>query len=364
MFPSESAALEIIASMLAKLLEASKITSNLQQRLPTKASTAAHLDSLISAGNYLFGIEYKRDADYGSIAQALLHEQDWYSTKPAGSMTRVYVLAVPYMGETGAKRCAKAGISWLDLSGNATITASGLYIKVEGRPNLFKRAGRPSSVFAAKSSRLARWFLMHPEQRYYLAQLALETEMDRGYVSRIAARLVADGYLQRNADRALSLRDGSRMLEDWLQKYELKRHEIRRGILPGTSSVQMLASLVAKLREGGFQHAATGLAAAYQYTQYASYRLICVYIENLNEELVSALRFKDEIRGANCWLIKPNDAGIYQGLRIVDEIACVHPVQVYLDLKDHPERAEEARLQLLRLNEFNALREKHGPSPN
>ena len=44
----------------------------------------------------------------------------------------------------------------------------------------------------------------------------------------------------------------------------------------------------------------------------------------------------------NLWLAVPNDSGVFQGAVENDGIRCVHPVQVYLDLKEHPERSAEA----------------------
>ena len=42
------------------------------------------------------------------------------------------------------------------------------------------------------------------------------------------------------------------------------------------------------------------------------------------------------------WLVFPGDEGVFQGCADVDGVRCVHPVQVYLDLLGHPERAKEA----------------------
>jgi hypothetical protein len=38
----------------------------------------------------------------------------------------------------------------------------------------------------------------------------------------------------------------------------------------------------------------------------------------------------------------PNDAGVFQGAEAQDGLRCVHPVQAYVDLKAHAERATEA----------------------
>lgn len=57
--------------------------------------------------------------------------------------------------------------------------------------------------------------------------------------------------------------------------------------------------------------------------------------------------FREEARGANLWLVIPNDQGVFDGSDDISKIAhCVHPVQAYVDLKAHPERAQEAAAEL------------------
>lgn len=53
---------------------------------------------------------------------------------------------------------------------------------------------------------------------------------------------------------------------------------------------------------------------AWLWTRYAGFRLVTVYLAE----------------------------GVFDGVEFVGEIRCVHPVQAYVDLKDHPERAAEA----------------------
>jgi hypothetical protein len=48
------------------------------------------------------------------------------------------------------------------------------------------------------------------------------------------------------------------------------------------------------------------------------------------------------------WLVVPNDEGVFDGAAEREGVRCVHPVQAYLDLKDHPERSAEAAQQLRR----------------
>jgi len=72
-----------------------------------------------------------------------------------------------------------------------------------------------------------------------------------------------------------------------------------------------------------------------------------VYLpETPGPRVLERLGFREGERGANLWLVIPKDEGVFQGSCERDEILCVHPLQAYLDLKAHPERAAEAAVRL------------------
>jgi hypothetical protein len=56
--------------------------------------------------------------------------------------------------------------------------------------------------------------------------------------------------------------------------------------------------------------------------------------------------FREESRGENVWFVLPNDEVVFHGEAERQGVNCVHPVQAYLDLTDHPERSGEAAEQL------------------
>ena len=60
------------------------------------------------------------------------------------------------------------------------------------------------------------------------------------------------------------------------------------------------------------------------------------------------LGFTQGERGANTWLVVPNDEDIIQHYEVLNGIHCAMPVQVYLDLKAHPERAAEAAEEMFK----------------
>lgn len=259
----------------------------------------------------------------------------------------VPLVAVPFMGDAGRRACEEAGVGWVDLSGNAHLVAPGLRVVVEGKPNRFRGAGRPPNLFAPKSSRVVRWLLTHPGEAFTQRQVARATEMTEGFVSRIVTRLEREGYLVREPGGAIRPQDPALLLEAWREAYDFSRHDLCHWHLPARSGEVLLESVTATLAEGGIGYAATGLAAAWVLTQFAAFRIATLYLAaDPPTELLAGLGYREEARGANLWLVVPNDAGVFQGAVQQDGIRCVHPVQVYLDLKGHPERAPEAAERL------------------
>ena len=109
---------------------------------------------------------------------------------------RYSLIVVPYMGAAGRELCRSAGVAWLDLAGNAEIHTSSLRIRVTGESNRFKRSGRPESIFAAGSARVARIFLMDVSRSWIQSEIANKTGLAAGYLSRLLPRYVEAGFLE------------------------------------------------------------------------------------------------------------------------------------------------------------------------
>jgi biotin operon repressor len=255
----------------------------------------------------------------------------------------VPLLVAPFMGPAGKELCASAGVSWLDLSGNAEIKAPGLVVRVEGRPNRFRPRGRRWSAFAPKSSRVTRFLLMEPLTFQSQRQIATATGLSESFVSKIVARLEDDALIVRSPSaRGLRPRDPSLLLEAWREDYDFFRHEVIRGHVTSTGGEDLLRRLAGTLADAGIRHVATGLAA-WLLAPFAMFRLATVYVARMpGVEILEALGFHETERGSNTWLVVPNDEGVFQGAQVQEGVFCVHPVQAVLDLAKHPERSREA----------------------
>jgi len=297
-------------------------------------------DAVVTVGSRTFVVEWKGS---GAAAPVTAAAEQARRRASAAGRSAIPLVAVPFMGPVGRQRCEEAGVAWLDLSGNARIVAPGVRVLVDGRPNRFKRRGRPSTAFAPKSARIARWLLVHADTSTTQRELANATGMDEGFTSRIVAKLEEDHLIVRSPDAGIRPRDPGLLLDAWSETYDFSKHQILRGHVPARSGGSLLRQLAEALRDRSVRHAATGLAAAWLLSRFGGFRLVSMYVlDRPAPDLLARLGFREEASGANVWLVIPNDEGVLHGSADRDGVACAHPVQVYLDLKAHPERATEA----------------------
>ena len=297
------------------------------------------VDAIVDIGSHQFAIEWKASGSLGHIFRAVHQFRATGSDLPKSTIP---LLVVPFMGESARAHCDEVGIAWLDLSGNAKIVSPGLYVHTLGHDNKFRRPGRPESAFGPKGSRVARWMLVNQDRATRQRALADAIGLDEGYVSRVVGRLIEMGLLERH-DSGVRVTDANRLLDAWRDEYRFDRHSVIQGhiaVAAGESVIQRAARTLAQSDMG---YAVTGLAAAWYWTRFARFRLSTVYLKHSpSNELLETLGFRENPRGANTWLVVPQDESVFDGCRNLDGVCCVHPVQVYLDLKSHPERAAEA----------------------
>ena len=268
--------------------------------------------------------------------------------EPHRTKTKHPLVVVPYMGDVGRRLCAEHRVHWVDMSGNAYIHAPPVHVHVEGKPNKFVTRGRKSNMFAPKASRVARQLLFNPNEPQTQCELAERTGLGEGYVSRVVRRLEDDRLIKRDRNtRAVSAGDPELLLDAWDEQYDFSSHHVVRGHVPVSKIAVTLSGLYNRLAAQG-DVAVTGLSAAWLIEPFAQYRLMTLYIAApLGTEALDEIGFSETDRGANLWLVVPNDESVLEGRTKKKKLSVVHPLQCYLDLGGHPERAPAAR-QMLR----------------
>jgi hypothetical protein len=306
------------------------------------------VDAMFEADGRRFILEAKSASDAASIHRAI---QALRSCKQKSNA--IPVVVAPYMGDVGSRMCREADMGWLDLSGNAFLKGPGLRVDIQGRPNRFTRRGRSSNLFAPKSSRVARWFLLNPEKSARQWELAAAVGIGSGFVSRIVKQLAERDLVARESSGAIKVRNAPLLLDAWRESYDFSRHSILKGIIAARSGDEGLHRMASVFESEKVPYAATGLGAAWLFSHFAAFRRVTFYLQQApSPSLIGKIGFREEEAGANVWLVVPNDDGVFLGEESREGVRCVSPVQAYLDLKGHPERAEEAaaRLREQRLN--------------
>ena len=341
--PREAIAVRQTADRLAEIFGLPELAQD--THISVRSSDGRPWDALFTARNLSFVLEWKRSGSPGHVAAAIRRLE---MAKHSFPHETIPLLAVPYMGEVAQELCAQAELPWLDLSGNARIIAPGIFYQNLGNPNRFRRAGRPESAFGPKGARITRRLLMEPTKPLRQRSLAYGTGLDEGHTSRIVGKLLEAGLVNRGED-GIRVTDPNALLAAWREDYRFDRHHVIRGHIAsrgGDLLIRAISEILSRLEE---PYAATALPAAWLWTRYAGFRLATVYLSTLpSAGLKKELGFREEARGANTWLVVPNDEGVFDGVELVDAIRCVHPVQAYVDLKNHPERAAEAAEELRR----------------
>jgi hypothetical protein len=153
--------------------------------------------------------------------------------------------------------------------------------------------------------------------------------------------------VERDAEGAVRLVSPDDVLEGWRESYDFSKHRTIGGHATARSGAELLATVGATLNAKKLDYAATGLAGAWLMTKFAAFRLVTIFVpEEPSENLLKAIGFRREERGANLWFIVPNDEAVFTGTSDVDGVQCVHPIQAYLDLNSQPERSAEAAQEL------------------
>jgi hypothetical protein len=339
-----------VPKRLAELLAVPMSRVKVQRPPATGRGQPGVVDLVVAVEGFIFVVECKAKGEAAAVAMAARSVKEF-----AGRLKKksIPLVAVSFMGDVGKRLCEEAEVGWLDLSGNAHLVAPGLRVNIEGKPNQFKQSGRPRSLFAPKSSRIARWLLMEPKRAFSQRELSNVAGLDEGFTSRIVRQLEEQRLVSRNSAGAVKVADFDALLEAWREVYDFSRHQIVRGHIAARSSDEILRRLSAELKRGNLEYAATGLAGAWLLNQFAGFRLVVFYVAQMpSAETQQAMGFREESQGENVWLVVPNDGGVFHGAEEREGIRCAHPVQVYLDLKNHPERSAEAAEQL-RLKFFN-----------
>ena len=255
------------------------------------------------------------------------------------------VIVAPYISPASAQICAKEGIGYVDFAGNCRLIFDSIYIDRHGNPNPFSERRDLKSLYSRKSSRIIRVLLSSPKRTWKLTELAAEARVSLGLVAKIKNLLLNREWIQETKD-GLALAEPKQLLSQWADTYRIEQNRIFEFYaLSNVLEIERQLSDFCKMSKLKF--AFTGFSGAARVAPFVRYRQVTVYVEEDVEKVKTALDLKRVASGANVSMLIPYDSSVFYEVTEVKDIAIVSPIQLYLDLRNMPERGQEAAEFLL-----------------
>ncbi len=183
-----------------------------------------------------------------------------------------------------------------------------------------------------------------PVREYMQKELVQKADVSKALVSQVVDQLEHHGFVERLESGAVRVLDAALLADEWREHYNLTDHNITRGhVYSSGSGPDLVRTVAQKLNEWDVSYAFSGLSSAWHYAPFASFRLAVVYVDDPVAILnAGTLGFTAETRGANVWVVAPSDTSVFWSRERHEGIYFASPLQTYIDLKGHPERAAEA----------------------
>lgn len=263
-----------------------------------------------------------------------------YADRDAGFIP---LILSDYLSKEKREDCKGAGISFIDLSGNAYISHEGIYIEREGFPDKYpeKRLGR--GPFSDKASLILRLAIEERSRSWGVREVAQAAGLDPGFVSRMMKELEIRGYFGKEG-RKFKLMDAKSLLEDWVSAYDYHKNEEHGYFCLADNPGEILYRLRDVEGHKSLSYALSFQAGANLVAPHSVYNEVHIYLrdESGRKFLEQRLKLREVERGANVIFCYPHyKYSAFHQMHQVDGLWVVSDLQLYLDLYRYPLRGLE-----------------------
>jgi hypothetical protein len=209
------------------------------------------------------------------------------------------------------------------------------------------------NIFEVKSSRIVRVLLTDPRRTWVLRGLAEEAQVSLGLTFYVTSALIQMGFGNRDEKNRFILTDANRLIRQWAASHNYlylnKFSEYYTFDTEFDAFVSRFGKLPSPIKS---KYALTLHAAAWLIAPYVKPTDFHIYVHpDTSKEHLAALVRTLEIspveKSGNAKLVTPYDEGVFYCSRLIDGVRIASPVQIYVDLFNHPGRGEEAAQKLL-----------------
>lgn len=249
------------------------------------------------------------------------------------------IVVSSFISPQTAEMLRSRGIGYFDMAGNVLIDFGSLFINVSGKANRSPVQKTLKSLFADKSSRILRVLLTNPEKSWAVQDLSAEAGVSIGLTSRVNQRLL-DFELIPGTKGGIKLSKPGELLDQWSKAYNYEKNEITKYYSPSQpAEIEKRAASFAA--SSGTPYQLTMFSGAGRVAPFVRYNFAAFYFSGSMRELERELAISPTTSGANVWVFRPFDEGVYYGMQKRDGISIASSVQLYLDLINYKGRGEE-----------------------
>ncbi len=247
----------------------------------------------------------------------------------------VPVVAAPYLSPRSREILDRAGVGYIDMTGNMRIEVSepGLFISTSGVDrDPWPQDSDLQSLRGRGAARAVRAVIDHTPP-FGIRELAATSGASAPTLSRVIEFLDREGMVTREPRGPVLTVDWEAAIRRWAADYGQSSSNTPMTFLEPRG----LPAVLEKLDEAGPVYAATGAFAAQVFDPVAPAKTATLYVED-------AWRFADQLNlreietGANVILLEPFDPVVFDRTIWRNGLRCVAPSQLSVDLLTGPGR--------------------------
>lgn len=253
------------------------------------------------------------------------------------------IVIAPYISQRSAEICRQNKVGFIDLEGNAFLSFGNVLIDKRMKERVRVEKRETTELFSPRATRILRVLLENrTKERWLISDLAKESDVSLGYTSEVLNALTSQGYIEKKKRKGFQLKEKAALLDRWASLYAFSQNNIA-SLYTLEKDFSVLFKKIANISKMlDSRCALTSLSAASIVAPYiARVSDIYLYVENDMDIWRKRLDLRDVDSGANFYLVRPYDEGVFYGSKCVKDIAVVGNVQLYLDLFKFPARGKE-----------------------
>lgn len=294
----------------------------------------------------VLAVEIKRTLEPRDVLQAV----EQISMITAGAPPRtVPVVAAAYLSPRTRGLLRDRGVGYADTTGNVRIEVStpGLFVATDGADHdPWPRNYKLRSLRGRGAARAMRAIIDTPPP-YGVRELAQATGTSAPTLSRVLDLLERAAIVSRTRG-AVSTVVWRAAISRWADDYDQTDSNTPTTVLEPRG----LPALEEKLGATTIQYAATGAFAAQRLDPIAPARLAAIYVTDAIEA-IGRLDLRETEAGTNVVLLEPFDPVVFDRTVERDDLRCVAPSQLAVDLLTGPGREPSQGEQMLKWMEQN-----------